>query len=159
MSSNDDTRYFCENTSVVPNAFTGDVIQNDEFLSFTKMVGGSIGIAFDDFFLERLMSDALCTIAHSACGSDSVFCVDVRDSDGPGMPVIESSTPSSIGDDIDWKLLIRRLDDAIDNSPSVIEPNAESCDGLLLLHIFMPRIEYSMRRLFEFFNVHESVVN
>lgn len=124
------------------------------------MVGGSIGTAVDAvFFFDRLISDALCAIEHSAGGSDSVFCVDVRDNDGPGMPVAESSTPSSIGDDIDWKLLIRRLDDAIDNSPSVIEPNAESCDGLLLLHIFMPRIEYSMRRLFEFFDVHESVVS
>lgn len=93
--------------------------------------------------------------------------VDARDSDevkdGPGKPVIESSTLSSIGDDIDWKLLIRQLFDAIDSSPSVIEPNAESCDGLqllLLLQVFVPRIEYSMRRLFEFFDVvHKSVVN
>lgn len=64
-----------------------------------------------------------------------------------------------MGDEIDWKLLIRMLDEAIDSSPSVIEPNAESCDGLLLLHVFMPRIEYSMRRRLEFFDVHESVVN
>lgn len=92
--------------------------------------------------------------------------VEARDSDdvndGPGKPTNESSTLSSIGDDIDWKLLIRQFD-AIDNSPSVIEPNAESCDGLqllLLLHVFVPRIEYSIRRLFEFFDVaHESAVN
>lgn len=96
--------------------------------------------------------------------------VDARDNDdvidGPGNP-IESSTLSSIGDDIDWNELIRQLFEAIDSSPSVIEPNAESwnesCDGLqllLLLHVFVPRIEYSMRRLFEFFDVvHRSVVN
>lgn len=93
--------------------------------------------------------------------------VDARDNDdvndGPGKPTNESSTLSSIGDDIDWKLLIRQLFDAIDNSPSVIEPKAESCDGLqllLVLHVCVPRIEYSIRRLLEFFDVsHESVVN
>lgn len=56
------------------------------------------------------------------------------------------------------------LDDATDKSPSVIEPKAESSDGLqlpppLVLHVFMPR-EYSARRLFEFLDeLHESVVN
>lgn len=90
--------------------------------------------------------------------------VEARDNDdvkdGPGKPM-ESSTLSSIGDDMDCaKLLIRQLFDAIDNSPSVIEPNAESCDGLqlLVLHVFVPRIEYSIRRLLEFFDVeHKSV--
>lgn len=76
---------------------------------------------------------------------------------------IKGNYLSSIGDDIDWKLLIRQLFDAIDNSPSVIEPKAESWDGLqllLVLHVCVPRIEYSIRRLFEFFDVpHESVVN
>lgn len=94
--------------------------------------------------------------------------VDARDSDdvndGPGK---QSSTLSSIGEDIDWaKLLIRQLFDAIDSSPSVIEPNAESWDGLqlllklLLLHVLAPRIEYSIRRLLEFFEfVDKSIVN
>lgn len=68
-----------------------------------------------------------------------------------------SSTPSSMGDEIDWKLLSRMLDDAIDDcSPSVIEPNAESCDGLLTPDApdrCPPRMEYSMRRDVEFFLV------
>lgn len=59
-----------------------------------------------------------------------------------------SSTPSSIGDDTDWKLLNLKLD-ARDNSPSVIDPKAESCDGLLHPNL-MPRIEYSVRRVLEF---------
>lgn len=59
-----------------------------------------------------------------------------------------SSTPSSIGDDTDWKLLNLKLD-ARESSPSVMDPNAESCEGLL--HpILMPRIEYSVRRVLEF---------
>lgn len=110
-------------------------------------------------YLLKLSSDELCSIEQSPNGgSFSLLRVDARDI-GPGIPVDESSTPSSIGDDIDWKLFIRILDDAIDSSPSVIEPNAESCDDFVLVDIFMPRIEYSIRRLFKFFIVHDSVVS
>uniref|UniRef100_A0A8D8A5H2 (northern house mosquito) hypothetical protein n=1 Tax=Culex pipiens TaxID=7175 RepID=A0A8D8A5H2_CULPI len=61
-----------------------------------------------------------------------------------------SSTPSSIGEFIEAKLLSLKLD-ARDDSPSVIEPKAESCDGLLSPRI-IPRRLYSMRRDLRFLN-------
>lgn len=126
----------------------------DFFFTILKSVGW-LGICVDCDALKSEISILSLFDVVEARDNDDVI-------DGPGNP-IESSTLSSIGDDIDWNELIRQLFDAIDSSPSVIEPNAESCDGLqllLLLHVFVPRIEYSMRRLFEFFDVvHRSVVN
>lgn len=74
------------------------------------------------------------------------------------VAMMMSSTPSSIGDVIDWKLLNRKLDDPIERSPSVSDPKAESCDGLLRPY-FKHFNEYSRRRLFEFLKLHMSAVS
>lgn len=78
------------------------------------MVGGSIGSPPDDvpndadFFFTILKSDddEICDGLKSGMSMLSLLdVVEARDSDdvreGPGKPVIESSTLSSIGDDID----------------------------------------------------------
>jgi len=65
------------------------------------------------------------------------------------VAMITSSTPSSMGEEIDWKLLNRMLDEPMDRSLSVSEPKAESWEGLLRPYLRHLR-EYSSLRLFEF---------
>lgn len=65
------------------------------------------------------------------------------------VAMMTSSTPSSMGDEMDWKLLNLMLDDPMDRSLSVREPKAESWEGLLRPYLRHLR-EYSNLLLFEF---------
>lgn len=208
MSSKELTRYFWENTSMVPVRFEGEVVYI-EFWSLTKILGGSnccncccilqLLLDANEELLEFVVAvtrifgesetgnccgrmfpvdpeelepaeyepaEVASSIVRKLLGDnsrhgddmaescDTILVGIVASSRHVSLPavvvaIIMSSTPSSIGDDIDWKLLNRKLDEPVERSPSVNEPKAESCDGLLRPY-FKHFSEYSKRRLFEF---------